>query len=67
MMLPCGHIISRESLVRLAKGKPGGAPPTLPSTQDETDPFAGVNMNTKVKCPYCPTESPVGHALRVRF
>jgi len=43
MMMSCGHVITKDSLQKLAK--PGG----------------------RVKCPYCPTESQVSNAMRVRF
>jgi hypothetical protein len=32
MMLPCGHVISRESLARLSKGKGGGGAGNIPVT-----------------------------------
>ncbi|KIK93160.1 hypothetical protein PAXRUDRAFT_829243 [Paxillus rubicundulus Ve08.2h10] len=43
MMLTCGHVITKGSLLKLSK------------------------VNGSVKCPYCPTESMQGTALRVYF
>ena len=45
MMMLCGHVISKESLMRICKG----------------------NMNTRFKCPYCPSDSTASQAVQVYF
>lgn len=45
MMMACGHVVGKESLLRLCKG----------------------NMNTRIKCPYCPSDSTASQALQVYF
>ncbi|KAI3632554.1 hypothetical protein MIR68_009660 [Amoeboaphelidium protococcarum] len=109
MMLPCGHVLSLDSLVRVAmKGRTGAQIPAQTTTltsatplsasaagtsdnttnqppgdqvvtggesenqlrmrrERERDLFAGVNINAKLKCPYCPQECTVGQGLRVYF
>jgi hypothetical protein len=58
MMLPCGHILCRESLIRLSKSK-GAA-------QQQQQP-GQLNPQAKVKCPYCPNESLGGQSVKVSF
>lgn len=82
MILPCGHVISRESLIRISKGKGANAttaaPPVLTTTETNemdvdgpvrtiVDVFNGVNLSSKLKCPYCPTECTIGQTMRVVF
>lgn len=70
MMLPCGHVISRDSLIRLSKGGkiPSGTQGPLPQSDPVgADVFRGINTSAKLKCPYCPVESTAGQSLRVTF
>jgi hypothetical protein len=45
MLMACGHVISRESLMRLCKG----------------------NVNARIKCPYCPSDSTASQAQVIYF
>jgi hypothetical protein len=96
-MLTCGHVISKDSLIRLCKGKPisvTAANNTISATVNNVpvqigdgdgisstnqsgagdmmqgiveDPLAGIPLNAKIKCPYCPTETLASQSLLVHF
>lgn len=61
MMLPCGHVIAKESLDMHSKGKPYVY--TVFPTSIEHD--LTVIMLRRMKCPYCPNESDPRKAQRV--
>lgn len=67
VMMPCGHVLSRESVLRLSKGalKPGVT--IGPLSDNAKDIWPGVNTNAKLKCPYCPNETTIGHTKRIFF
>ena len=58
MMLPCGHILCRETVIRISKSK---------TTGGSQVPAGQLNPAAKVKCPYCPNESTAGQACKVSF
>ncbi|KAL0096307.1 CTLH/CRA C-terminal to lish motif domain-containing protein [Phycomyces blakesleeanus] len=53
MMMPCGHVICKESLARLSRSSRYG------SNYDRNA--------TRFKCPYCPSETSVDQAIEVYF
>ncbi|KAI8872355.1 hypothetical protein GQ42DRAFT_161399 [Ramicandelaber brevisporus] len=54
MMLPCGHVISQESIQKLAKGTRGNA-------------LAVAPPSARFKCPYCPGSCTVADTQPVYF
>ena len=108
MMMQCGHVLARDSLVRLARGKNAGMSSTTVTTVNNpnnnnnpnhggntvtsgtpintpasttsssggttmlvrVDPWAdipGIQLQAKVKCPYCPVESTLSQAMLISF
>lgn len=54
MLLTCGHIISKVSMTKLAKG--GTRYSTIPNW-----------LRIRLKCPYCPSEILISKATQVIF
>jgi len=70
MMMGCGHVITKDSLLKLSKPQGWASSYILYLDLDSTDIYALPwydPVDRRVKCPYCPTESQMGAALRVYF
>lgn len=69
MMMPCGHVICRESLMRLSRSsnsRYGRQVLGIAVYFKLTD--NGDNRNSmRFKCPYCPSESSADQAIQVYF
>ncbi|KAH8914187.1 hypothetical protein BT69DRAFT_1290612 [Atractiella rhizophila] len=63
MMLPCGHVIAKESLQRLAKG---GACVFFVFINGRLE-VDEIHRDRSVKCPYCPVQSAIHHTMQVYF
>lgn len=59
--LECGHVVARESLIRLVKGRGGRV---VQNGGGEGEEVGDVGVRGVVKCPYCPMECDVSKARR---